>query len=239
MTTHSEYSSKAAGKIIKTAAILLLLILAFVLYLGYLLLTLRKERNRNRHMLDHDTLTGLHSRDLVMRTIQRNCENKQPFALLSFDLNKFKAVNDTFGHHAGDQLLKHLAEKFENTLSKFGMVGRVGGDEFLWITDSADPRIIQQQHDLFIDQLNDPCIINQKPIYLYISTGGGIAADYDFHSTQLLERVDQAMYQAKSQQIKEIFWENQTTTEISNKQNQVKSEATVTRASRSDSLEYS
>jgi len=236
--SNSEYTEKTASKVIYNAVILLLLITTFILYLGYLLITLRKQRSRNLYMLAHDTLTGLHSRDFTMRAIDSACENKQAFALLAFDLNKFKAVNDTFGHHAGDQLLTHLANKFRNTLSEFGTVGRVGGDEFLWIAESDDPRIIEQQYALFLDQLKDPCIINDKRIYLHISAGAGIAADYDFHPTQLLERIDQAMYQAKSQQIKEIFWENQISNPISTKHSQSRPRVANKRVSRGDLLEY-
>ena len=213
-SSNSEYSQKTAHKVIKTAVILLTLIAIFILYLGFLLLTLRQERSRNLHMLAHDTLTGLYSRDKIMKQISFNCERKIPFVLLSFDLNKFKAVNDTFGHHAGDQLLIHLAEKFNQSLNKFGMVGRIGGDEFLCIANSDDPRIVKQQYSLFLEALNDPCILNEKPVYLHVSCGGGAAADCDFHVTQLLERVDLAMYQAKSHQQKEIFWESSLVKDI-------------------------
>jgi diguanylate cyclase (GGDEF)-like protein len=207
-SSNSEYSHKTANKIIKAAVILLTLIGAFVLYLGFLLVTLSTERKRNLHMLAHDSLTGLYSRDNIMRQIGAYCEKRTPFILLSFDLNKFKAVNDTFGHHAGDKLLIHLADKFKQSLNKFGMVGRIGGDEFLWLAQSDDARIVTQQYALFLEELEDPCIINEKPIHLDISSGGGIAADSDFHITRLLERVDLAMYEAKSQQQKEIFWES-------------------------------
>ncbi len=207
-SSNSEYSHKTANKIITAAVILLTLIAGFVLYLGFLLFTLGTERKRNLHMLAHDTLTGLYSRDKIMKQIDAYCKNETPFVLLSFDLNKFKAVNDTFGHHAGDQLLIHLADKFKQSLSKFGMVGRIGGDEFLWLAQSDDPRIVTQQYALFLDELKDPCMINEKPIHLDISSGGGLAADSDFHMNRLLERVDLAMYEAKSRQQKEIFWES-------------------------------
>ena len=207
-SSNSEYSHKTANKIITAAVILLTLIAGFVLYLGFLLFTLGTERKRNLHMLAHDSLTGLYSRDKIMKQIDAYCKNETPFVLLSFDLNKFKAVNDTFGHHAGDQLLIHLADKFKQSLSKFGMVGRIGGDEFLWLAQSDDPRIVTQQYALFLDELKDPCMINEKPIHLDISSGGGLAADSDFHMTRLLERVDLAMYEAKSRQQKEIFWES-------------------------------
>jgi len=67
---------------------------------------------------------------------------------------------------------------------------------------------------LFLEELKDPCIINDKRLYIHISAGGGVAADYDFHTTQLLERVDEVMYQAKPLQTKEIFWENKTASEL-------------------------
>ena len=219
-STQREYSNKAAGTIIKTAAILLFLIFTFILYLGFLLIALRRERKRNLYMLAHDPLTGLSSRQCVMTSLQSRCNNKTPFAILMFDLNKFKAVNDTFGHHAGDQLLIHLADKFKRTLGKFGIVGRLGGDEFVWLAESDNPELIQQQYELFLKELNDPCIINHKRLYIHISTGGGVASDYGYHTTQLLERVDEAMYQAKSLQIKEIFWENKAIPQMLGASNQ-------------------
>jgi diguanylate cyclase (GGDEF)-like protein len=224
-SSNSEYSKKTASKIIKSAILLLALIGSFVLYLGFLLITLVTERKRNLHMLAHDSLTGLYSRDKIMRQIGYFCKNKTPFVLLGFDLNKFKAVNDTFGHHAGDQLLIHLADKFKQSLNKFGMVGRIGGDEFLWLAQSDDPRIVSQQYALFLDELKDPCIINEKPIHIDISSGGGVAADSDFHVTRLLERVDQAMYEAKSRQQKEIFWESSLVKNIFPKLNRRKSKS--------------
>ena len=235
--SNSEYSSRTANKIIGTAAILMVLIAAFVLYLGFLLLALRKERSQNLYMLAHDTLTGLQSRHCIMQSIKESCDNKTPFALLSFDLNKFKAVNDTFGHHIGDQLLIYLADKFKKTLGKFGRVGRIGGDEFLWQVDTDDIHYIQEKYALFLLALQEPCLINGKRLQLKLSCGGGLAADYDYHPTQLLERIDEAMYQAKAQQINDIFWDNLTVSEstLNNKQ----LDADIKQASNPEPLEYS
>nr|CAA6822509.1 MAG: Unknown protein [uncultured Thiotrichaceae bacterium] len=209
-STDSEYSDRAFNTILKTASFLLILLFAFILYLVNLLIELRKERNHNLYTLAHDTLTGLHSRNYVMTTLQSRCDKKKPFAVVMFDLNKFKVINDTFGHHVGDQLLIHLAETFKQTLSKFGTIGRMGGDEFLWITESDNPQIIQQQYTLFLNKLKGPCVINQKRLYIYVSAGGVIAADHEYHTTKLLEHSDEAMYQAKTLKIKDIFWENTT-----------------------------
>lgn len=209
-STQSEYSDIAFNTIIKTVTVLLVLIFTFMIYLGYLLIALRKERKRNLYMLAHDPLTGLSSRECIMTTLRSRCKNKTPFALLGFDLNKFKAVNDTFGHQVGDQLLIHLADRFKQTLNQFGIVGRMGGDEFLWIAESADPQRVEEQYTLFLNALQSPCIINDKRLYLHISAGGGVAADHGFHITELLERVDSAMYQAKSLQIKDIVWDKNT-----------------------------
>ena len=239
-STSAEYSKKASGTIIKTAFILLAVIFTFILYLGYLLITLRKERKRNLHMLAHDPLTGLSSRACVMTTLQSRCDNRTPFSLLLFDLNKFKAVNDTFGHHVGDQLLKSLAAKFTQTLGKFGIVGRLGGDEFVWLAESDNPEVIQQQYALFLEELKAPCVINGKRLHIKLSAGGGIAVDYDFNATQLLERVDEAMYQAKSLQIKEVLWENKTIYKALGAVNPLEHKPKVERRKqRDESLEYS
>ena len=239
-STSAEYSKKASGTIIKTAFILLVVIFTFILYLGYLLMALRKERKRNLHMLAHDPLTGLGSRAFVMMNLQSRCNSKTPFALMLFDLNKFKAVNDTFGHHVGDQLLIHLAGKFEQTLGKYGIVGRLGGDEFVWLAESDNPEVIEQQYALFLDDLKAPCMINGKRLHINLSAGGGIAADYDFHMTQLLERVDEAMYKAKSIQLKEILWESKAVYKALGKTNPYKLQRkTERRTKQGGSLEFS
>lgn len=213
-STSADYAETAFATIIKTAAILLVVILTFIVYLGYLLFALRKERKRNLYMLAHDPLTELSSRECVMANLQSRCNNQTPFALLMFDLNKFKAVNDTFGHHAGDQLLIHLAGLFKRSLCQYGIVGRMGGDEFLWIAESDQQALIEQQFLQFQEALKTPCMIQGQPIYLHMSTGGGIAADHQFQITELLERVDQAMYQAKAEQCREIVWEQTVTQDV-------------------------
>ena len=238
-STTGAYSEKAFKTIIKTAAILLTLIFTFMIYLGYLLFALSRERKRNLYMLAHDPLTGLSSRECIMTSLQSRCNNEIPFALLLFDLNKFKVVNDTFGHHAGDQLLIHLAGKFKETLGKFGIVGRLGGDEFVWLSESDNPDIIDQQYALFLKALKDPCLIRNKRLFIEMSTGGGIAKDYDFQSTQLLERVDEAMYQAKAMQLREIYWESKISYKPLAPQKSDDTQANTSTSKRTEVLEYS
>jgi len=205
-STQSDYSKKSAFLLLEAIFILMFFILCFIFYLGYLLIALWRERRRNQHLLDHDSLTGLHSRDYTMHLLKQYCQQAKPFALMSIDLNKFKIVNDTLGHHAGDQLLQYLGKQFTATLAKHGTIGRIGGDEFLWVCPSPNRQQVNEFYQQLLDALQKPCLIGEKSIYLHLSTGGCLAADYEFHCTYLMEKVDHAMYQAKKQQLKDIYW---------------------------------
>jgi len=84
----------------------------------------------------HDALTGLDNRQGVEGKIQRRIEAKQPFCLVMLDLNEFKQVNDTYGHSAGDDLLKQFSTELRSASRATDVVGRWGGDEFIVVLDA-------------------------------------------------------------------------------------------------------
>jgi diguanylate cyclase (GGDEF)-like protein len=206
ISTDSEYSKTLRNNIIKAAGLLLLSTLSVILYLGYLLFTLWVQRKHHQYLLDHDSLTGLFSRDYTMNLLKSHCEKKTPFTLLSFDVNKFKSINDTLGHMAGDDLLKHLATISNKSLGQHGSVGRIGGDEFFCIAETEDLQDINDCYANFLKLLEKPCSIQGYPAYLHVSTGGCFITDCDFNINLLLERVDEAMYRAKKISQEGIFW---------------------------------
>lgn len=206
ISTDSEYSKVLRNNILKAAGLLLLSTLSVILYLGYLLFTLWVQRKHHQYLLDHDSLTGLFSRDYTMSLIKSHCDNKTPFTLLSFDINKFKSINDTLGHLAGDDLLRHLATISNKSLGQHGSVGRIGGDEFLCIAETEDLQDINDCYANFLKLLEKPCSIQGYPAYLKVSTGACLITDCNFNINLLLERVDEAMYRAKKISQKGIFW---------------------------------
>ena len=83
----------------------------------------------------HDTLTGLDNRQGVESKMQRRIAAKQPFCVVMLDLNGFKQVNDTYGHQAGDDLLKQFSTELRSASRAMDVVGRWGGDEFIVVLD--------------------------------------------------------------------------------------------------------
>jgi diguanylate cyclase (GGDEF)-like protein len=97
-----------------------------------------------RHLASHDALTGLPNRllldDRLAQAVAHAERDGQPFALAMFDLDRFKMVNDSFGHHAGDELLKEVAHRLNSVARSTDTVARVGGDEFVMLLDRIGQR---------------------------------------------------------------------------------------------------
>src|SRR5687768_17880183 len=95
-----------------------------------------------RHQATHDALTGLPNRTLLFDSLERSIEiarnDRSLVALMLMDLDRFKEVNDTFGHHFGDTLLKQVAFRVQNQLHDSDVVARLGGDEFAIVRPKAD-----------------------------------------------------------------------------------------------------
>ena len=165
------------------------------------------ERHANDEIMHHlafyDSLTGLPNRrlleDRMNQTIALAQRENNRFAILFVDLDKFKPINDTYGHAMGDWLLKEVAERMEATLRASDTVARIGGDEFVIVlpkveTSQAAMRIATKIHE----QLETP-FETDTGFQLQIACCIGVCL-YPLHGSspkQLLKHADQAMYQAK------------------------------------------
>lgn len=205
-SSNSRYARQTTAKILKAATIPAFFIICFFLYLAYLLSALWNERKLNQHLLDHDTMTGLHSRDFIMHKLNDLCDTSTPFILLAFDLNKFKIINDTLGHNAGDELLKHFALQLKNTLGNEGIAGRVGGDEFLWLFEGDSMKLVNHYYGEFLLALKQPCYVDGTHIQASVSAGGILSSNCENNITCILEQADAAMYEAKRERMKTIYW---------------------------------
>ena len=100
---------------------------------------LKRQSAQVTYLAYHDQLTGLHNRASYNRELERMLETGLPFSLLLMDLNKFKSINDLYGHHAGDQALRFVADCLRTAGSHEAFVGRLAGDEFVAVLPiSAD-----------------------------------------------------------------------------------------------------
>lgn len=159
---------------------------------------------RIQHLAHHDSLTGLPNRllfnDRLQQAISLAKRNNRQFALLYLDLNKFKPVNDTLGHTAGDELLKGVAERIRHQLRESDTVARIGGDEFavilLDLTKRANAEGVAGK---IVAALSGPFQLGPRKLGVNIGTSIGIAmyptdaADAD----GLVKAADAAMYGAK------------------------------------------
>jgi diguanylate cyclase (GGDEF)-like protein/PAS domain S-box-containing protein len=159
---------------------------------------------RIQRVAHHDSLTGLPNRSLfndrLDQAIVLSRRTSRQFALLYLDLDKFKPVNDTLGHHAGDELLKGVAERIRHQVRESDTVARVGGDEFIVILRDVTRR--EDAEDLarkIVAALATPFHLGTPTQSVDIGTSIGIAVyPADAQSADgLVKAADAAMYRAK------------------------------------------
>ena len=163
----------------------------------------KKLQEQLNHMAHHDSLTGLPNRSffnlLLDKTIARSGREKTKFALLFIDLDKFKPVNDQYGHAIGDQLLIKVAERLSDRLRESDTLARLGGDEFLILLDGMDnqfdSKFVAKE---LLDVLQRPFEINEHIIRISCSIGISVYPDHGINLDQLIIAADHAMYQVKN-----------------------------------------
>jgi diguanylate cyclase (GGDEF)-like protein len=163
-----------------------------------------RSEARIAHMARHDALTDLPNRVLIMEkmneALTRLAADGTQVCVFIFDLDLFKAVNDSLGHPIGDLLLKSVASRLAEVMSDPDMVGRLGGDEFavLHVVQSdARAEAAALAHRL-IEAIGTPYELEGHPVVIGISMGIAIAPTDGAESTALLKHADLALYRAKS-----------------------------------------
>lgn len=162
----------------------------------------KKAEERLRHMAYHDPLTGLANRNKLEQFINHILasakRHQQGFALLFLDLDRFKNINDTIGHEAGDLLLQVVAERLRSTVRNTDMVARLGGDEFvLLVTDVKKTESVALIAQKILENVLQVIIIKGQEIYITTSIGISLYP-YDGQNMQtLMKNADLALYRAK------------------------------------------
>jgi len=123
------------------------------------------------------------------------------FAVLLLDLNGFKAVNDSYGHHVGDQLLQQVARRLESCVRAVDLVARMGGDEFNVLLESIDPAEASQRAQQIAAALETPYVIGGHTVISSASIGLVSSASKLATVDDYLRAADTAMYRAKSQSL--------------------------------------
>jgi len=149
----------------------------------------------------HDNLTNLPNRSLFMERLetelQASRENSEPFSLFVMDLDQFKEVNDTLGHHVGDRLLQEVSRRLVSVLRHTDMVARLGGDEFAVLLPGADAERSRTVCLKIIAAMDKPIKVENLCLRAAISIGVSQCPDHGQDSNLLMRYADVAMYEAK------------------------------------------
>ena len=156
-----------------------------------------------RHDALHDSLTGLPNRNLFMQQIERCLDNaidnaEQQFAVLFVDLDRFKIINDSLGHLAGDELLVACARRLQKCIADKSVLARLGGDEFTIlleeINDVRDAVVVAEK---ILDQFSTPFKLGIRTLMITVSIGI-VIGNCEYHQEiDLLRDADTALYRAK------------------------------------------
>jgi diguanylate cyclase (GGDEF)-like protein len=163
---------------------------------------LERRQQELAFMATHDALTGLPNRTLILdrldQMLLRARHAKTPVAALFIDVDNFKAINDTLGHEAGDELLRGVAARLDGVVRDVDGLGRLGGDEFVVVAGDlsliAGPELIAER---LLDALKEPISVGAEQTRVTVTASIGIAAGDRSSASELLRDADIAMYQAK------------------------------------------
>jgi diguanylate cyclase (GGDEF)-like protein len=165
-----------------------------------LVTTMRAERE-NSHRAHHDALTGLLNRAGFVEALgdRLAARAERPFAVLFFDLDNFKPINDTFGHAAGDAVLKAVAARVRGALPDGTVVARMGGDEFVVLLDGVTTGMAHETgHRLIGEVAVSYELGGEVHARVGASVGIAISPDHGAGVAELLAAADAALYEAKS-----------------------------------------
>ncbi len=163
---------------------------------------IKKAAQQLEDLAYFDPLTGCPNRFSFRERLNHELtiakRTKQKLALLFVDLDRFKDVNDTFGHQAGDLLLKQVAQRLGSCVREEDTIARMGGDEFTIIVNRVDQgRSLERIAQEIIDRIQESVIFEEHDIYIGASVGIAIYPDDGEEADILLKNADMAMYRAK------------------------------------------
>lgn len=181
------------------------LLAAFVLrYMGRTAVAIEAGEVRMRHLAMHDPLSGLPNRmyfsDRLDRVIEDVKSGKTPAAVLYADLDHFKEVNDTLGHHVGDELIRNVTARVVKELREEDLVARLGGDEFAIITSvGRDPDAAIALAQRLITKICAPYSIDNQTIVIGASIGIAMIDRHCGGGADVMRFADMALYRAKNE----------------------------------------
>jgi diguanylate cyclase (GGDEF)-like protein len=158
----------------------------------------RHDHDRLEHSVRHDSLSGLLNRfGLVERLTARLDGERDDFSVLYLDVDRFKAINDTLGHAAGDTLLAVVARRLDHVVGDLGDVARLGGDEFVIVIDDSPGVDIRLVAERLARSVVEPVEINGRLLRVSVSIGVATGPWTERSALDVLEHANQALHRAK------------------------------------------
>jgi diguanylate cyclase (GGDEF)-like protein len=162
----------------------------------------RESRLRIEHMARHDPLTEVGNRVLLSedfeRAVSRHERFGDPFSVLVLDLDRFKQINDNFGHTGGDELLRAIASMLSQLRGEQDTLARIGGDEFVILHATDDPQSAAALASRIIEKLQQPVSMSFGSAHIGVSIGIACAPIDGIDPDQLMRNADLALYRAKT-----------------------------------------
>ncbi|MHA2708110.1 sensor domain-containing diguanylate cyclase [Vibrio owensii] len=160
-----------------------------------------KEMERLEYLAHHDPLTGLANRSKfhfeLEELVQRSGYLRDEFAVLYLDLDGFKGINDTYGHDAGDEVLKIVAKRMTGATRHSDLIARLSGDEFVMLVNPANQKVVTRIAEQLLQTICAPIEYRGSLLKVGVSIGVKLVGVNERDATRILKSADTAMYQAK------------------------------------------
>lgn len=163
----------------------------------------KSQEEQMKYNASHDTLTKLPNRalfkDKLEDALRTAGENGEKVAVLFLDLDRFKKINDSYGHQAGDKLLVKMSRRIQAVIGEKGIVSRFGGDEFTIFLPAINEAATEDVISALFAAFEKPIIVNEKELYMSMSIGACFFPEHGEDVETLLKNADSAMYRTKEE----------------------------------------
>jgi len=160
-----------------------------------------RTREQMRHYAEHDDLTGLWNHRIIVERLRIEVDRSRreglPVSIILADLDYFKRINDTFGHPAGDQVLKEASATFQRMVRTYDWVGRYGGEEFLLILPGSGFVHARQRAEELRIAVQE-CCVKEGETMIPLTASFGVASGFPAGHEELIREADEALYKAKN-----------------------------------------